>query len=95
MTTTPHHIGQVTKAQITIAEPLERWGLTEPADRARYLVQQLQNLGWTPPRDPAADTPPLAGPGAPPDSPGRREFAAARAALAQRHTHTQPDDARP
>lgn len=90
MTTTPHHVGQITKAELTIADPLERWGLTDPTDRARYLLQQLQALGWTPPRDPNADKPPLR-PAQPADdnSPGRQAFRAARQALANR---TRPQE---
>lgn len=57
----------------------------DPHDTATWLLDELQTKhGWTPPPDPATDTPPLTGPGAPEDSPGRQAFRAARAALAQR-----------
>ena len=57
--TTQHHIGQVAKAEVEVAHVLD----TAPADadhqrRAKAIVQQLQTLGWTPPRDPTA-APPL------------------------------------
>lgn len=83
--TTPHHVGQVAKAEILIAHLLD----TAPAGtdhqrQAAVIVQQLQtDLGWAPPRD-LTEKPPLTGTGAPDDSPGRREFAAARAQLAAR-----------
>lgn len=57
---TPHHIGQVTKAEIHVAHLLD----TAPAGadhqrQAAVIVQQLQQLGWKSPPDPAADIPPL------------------------------------
>ena len=86
MTATPHHVGQVTKAEILVAHLLD----TTPADttterQAAVIVQQLQQAGWTPPRDPAADVPPLRPDRiADVDSPGRRAFNEARKALANR-----------
>lgn len=64
---TPHRIGQITKAVILVTHLLD----TAPADttherQAAVIVDQLQTeLGWTPPRDPAAVAP-LTGPGADP-----------------------------
>jgi hypothetical protein len=58
--TTPHHIGQITKAEILVAHLLE----TAPPDadtqrQAKVIVNQLQTeLGWTPPRD-LTEAPPL------------------------------------
>jgi hypothetical protein len=88
--TTPHHVGQVAKAEILVAHLLD----TAPAGtdhqrQAAVIVNQLQTeLGWTAPRDPNADIPPLRPerPALDEDSPGRREFAAARAELAARRT---------
>lgn len=59
----------------------------DPHDTAEWLLQQLQELGWRQPPDPAADIPPLhpqrpAGE----DSPGRRAFREAKAQLAARRT---------
>lgn len=84
---TPHHVGQVTKAEILVTHLLD----TAPAGadhqrQAAVIVNQLQTeLGWTPPRD-LTETPPLRGAGAPDDSPGRREFQAALAELAARNS---------
>lgn len=72
---TPHHVGQLAKARIEVAALLG--GAPDPHHLAGRIVDVLQNLGWTPPHDPAADQPPLQGPGAPHDGPGRREWAAA------------------
>lgn len=86
MTDDQHRIGVVTKAQILIADTLERHA-TQPRDPhaiAAWLLEQLQNYGWRPPLD-LTETPPLRPTHvADEDSPGRREFAAARAALAAR-----------
>lgn len=60
MTTTPHHVGQVAKAEILVAHLLD----TAPAGadhqrQAAVIVGQLQTeLGWTPPKD-LTETPPL------------------------------------
>ncbi|TFV91388.1 hypothetical protein [Blastococcus sp. CT_GayMR16] len=82
---TPHHVGQVEKARIEITALLEQWGAPSAPARAGDIVDAMQNLGWTPPRDPNADIPPLRPARvADEDSPGRREFAEARAALAAR-----------
>lgn len=58
--TTPHHVGQVTKAEITITDLLDTWGSPEPAARAAVLVAALADLGWTPPRD-LTERPPARG----------------------------------
>lgn len=84
--TTPHHVGQVTKAEILIAHLLDTTPAgTDHQRQAAVIVNQLQTeLGWTPPRD-LTETPPLRPTHvADDDSPGRREFAAAREALAAR-----------
>lgn len=82
--TTPHRVGQVAKATLLVADRLEAWGLTDPHERAEWLIERLMtDLGWTPPRD-LTDTPPLSGPGSDLDGPGYREWSAARAALAER-----------
>lgn len=58
-------------------------------DTASWLLEQLQQLGWKQPPDPAADTPPLRPPNpAPKGSPGRQEWAQARADLAARTTRS-------
>lgn len=61
----------------------------DPHDAADWLLDQLQAHGWTPPPDPAADTPPPARPAQPADdnSPGRREY---RASLCRQYGH-RPD----
>lgn len=57
----------------------------DPHDTATWLLDQLQTLGWKTPPDPAADVPPLRpAHAAGPDSPGYREWQAARANLANR-----------
>lgn len=66
--TSPHRIGQTTKAEIAVAHLLD----TAPAGadhqhQAAVIVQQLQAIGWAPPPDPSADRPPLVGRGADPD----------------------------
>lgn len=86
MTDDQHRVAQRTKAELLLADALERH-TAEPRDPntvAAWLLQQLQNYGWRPPLD-LTETPPLR-PTQPAgeDSPGRREFAAARAALAAR-----------
>lgn len=59
--TTPHHVGQVTKARLLIADRLEAWGLGDANDRADWLLERLQTeLGWTPPRD-LTEAPPVRG----------------------------------
>ena len=60
----------------------------DPHDLATWLLDQLQNAGWRPPPDPAADIPPLR-PDQPADnnSPGRQAFRQARAQLAARTIH--------
>jgi hypothetical protein len=59
VTVTPHQVGQLAKAEILIADRLEAWGLTDPNQRAAFLLAQLQTeLGWTPPKD-LTETPPL------------------------------------
>ena len=65
------------------AELLESWGSPHTADRARELLDAVDAAGFT---LPAAldDPPPLTGTTLPDDSPGRREFRAAMAALADR-----------
>jgi hypothetical protein len=83
-----HRIGQLTKAQVLIADTLERFA-TEPRDPAAvatWLTEQLQGYGWRLPLDPT-DVPPLR-PARPADddSPGYREFQAARAELAARRS---------
>lgn len=84
---TPHRVGQVAKAQAEIEGLLSEWGSPDTVNRSAVVVTTMLDLGWTPPRDPNIDVPPLAGPGADPDSPGRRAFNEARAALnARRNT---------
>lgn len=63
---TPHHVGQIEKARIHIADLLD--GAPHPEALAGRIVDTLQNLGWTPPHDPTADLPPLAGRGATPEA---------------------------
>lgn len=76
------------KARLLVADAFTRDRAAQtkpdPHDLATWLLEQLQNLGWRPPLDPT-DTPPLR-PAQPArdDSPGRREFAEARKALAAR-----------
>lgn len=96
MTVTPHHVGQVTKAEILVTHLLD----TAPAGttherQAKVIVQQLQDTGWKTPPDPAADIPPLRPdrPALDDDSPGRREFRAARNALANRPRPDQESSA--
>jgi hypothetical protein len=80
---TPHHVGQTTKARIALAALLD--GAPHPDALAARLVDAVLDLGWTPPPDPGADIPPLR-PAQPAGdhSPGRLEFLAAKAALAER-----------
>jgi hypothetical protein len=82
--TTAHAIGQHTKARMTISEALERWKLTDPDDRATWILDQLLDLGWTPPRDIVETAPARPEHVADEDSPGRQAFRAAKAALATR-----------
>lgn len=83
--TTPHRVGQVTKAEILIADRLETWGLTEPNERAAWLVQRLQTeLGWAPPRSAADDAPP------PPSSSHAQHRAACMAQIRAALNRTQP-----
>lgn len=56
--TSPHRIGQVTKAQLLIADALDRWEVADTNDRAAWLIAELIAAGWNPPHDPA-DIPPL------------------------------------
>jgi hypothetical protein len=96
MTDDQHRIGQLEKASILIADTLERHA-TEPRDPrqvAGWLVEQLQGYGWRPPLD-LTEKPPLR-PAQPAgdDSPGRRAFNEARAALAARRT-TAPNGHHP
>lgn len=80
--TTPHQVGQIAKARILVADRLEAWGLTDPHDRATWLLERLQaELGWAPPRD-ITEQPPPAQPST--DGPGYRAWLEARAALAAR-----------
>lgn len=69
------------------AEELTAWGSPHADDRARRLLELVDNAGFT---LPAAldDPPPLTGPVLPEDSPGRQAFRAARAQLAERPRHT-------
>jgi hypothetical protein len=58
--TTPHRIGQITKAEILIAHLLETTPPgTDHQRQAQVIVEQLQAAGWTAPPDPNADVPPL------------------------------------
>jgi hypothetical protein len=87
MTDDQHRAGQLTAAQILIADALERHAADprDPHHVAAWILEQLQAAGWTPPRTPGADVPPLR-----PDtvaaanSPGRQAFRQARADLANR-----------
>lgn len=89
---TPHRIGQIEKARIECAAILEAAGAGQERSEplAAEIVDVLQNLGWTPPHDPAADRPPLTGRGAPDDSPGRQAARAAAAAIAARRNTPRP-----
>jgi len=91
---TPHHVGQIAKAQITAAGMLEDWGSPHADDRGKALVTAFQDLGWTPPRDLAEHVPLRPEQIADPDGPGRRAFRAARAALAQRAAPPSTTDGR-
>lgn len=89
MTTTPHHVGQVAKAELTAAHVIDSapTGAT-PEQVAAKIVEQLQNLGWAPPRDLTEQVPLRPEKPGDLDGPGRREFHAARAALAARPRDT-------
>lgn len=85
MTDDQHRAGQQTKAQILLADRLEAWGLTDPHERAAWLLDRLQtDLGWRAPIDPGERPPLRPAQPAPDDSPGRRAFREARAELAHR-----------
>lgn len=57
--TSPHHVGQTTKAEILIAHLLDTTPAgTDTTRQAAVILTQLQEAGWTPPHDPA-DVPPL------------------------------------
>lgn len=91
--TTPHHVGQVAKAELLIADRLEAWGLTDPNQRAAWLVQQMQaELGWTPPRD-LTEAPPVRGSSSTQAArdEARRALAEALAANKERRTGGQPE----
>ena len=78
---------QLAKSRLLVAQALERdravASKPDPHDTATWLLEQLQTAGWTPPRD-LTDAPPLAGPGAPEDGPGRQEFRNFRDKFGQR-----------
>ena len=90
--TSPHRVGQLAKAELALAEPLERWNLTDPNQRAHYLLEQLLELGWTPPRDPATDQPPLRPEHPSTGGPGYQEWLAARQALDTRRALPSRND---
>lgn len=76
-----------TRLLVAAAFTRDRAAATKPDahDLAGWLLDQLQALGWKSPPDPGADIPPLRPARvADEDSPGRREFAEARARLAAR-----------
>lgn len=53
----PHFIAQLAKADRLVTEQFESWGLTDPDQRATYLLRRLRTeLEWAPPRT-AADDP--------------------------------------
>ena len=83
--TSPHRVGQTTAAEILVAHILDTTPAgTDTARQAAVIVRELEQSGWRPPHDPN-DVPPLRPARvAADDSPGRREFAAARRALAER-----------
>jgi hypothetical protein len=56
--TTPHHVGQVAKAEIQMTAKLEEWGSPQADKRGPELVQAFLELGWTAPRD-LTEAPPL------------------------------------
>lgn len=81
---------RLARSRLAVAQAFERDRAADtkpdPHDTASWLLDQLQQLGWKAPPDPAADVPPLRPerPALDDNSPGRREFAEARAALAAR-----------
>lgn len=88
MTTTPHHVGQVTKAQLLLADALERQTSDprDPTTVATWLLEQLQAYGWKTPPDPNADIPPLRPTQVADPSVQAAAMAQIRAALAARKT---------
>lgn len=86
--TTPHRVGQLAKARREVAALLD--GAPDPDALAGRIIDDLQALGWTPPRDPSADVPAARVVPAPEDSPGRQAF---RAALADLHDRDRRTDA--
>lgn len=85
---------KLAKSRLLVAAAFERDRAAhtkpDPHDTATWLLDQLQDAGWKPPPDPAADLPPLRPdhPTFDDNSPGRREFAEARAQLAARRNTT-------
>ncbi len=88
MNTTPAHTpARAARRKLLtdrFAELLTAWGSPHATDRARELLTAVDDAGFTLPAA-LEDTPPLR-PAQPADddSPGRREFLAAKAALADR-----------
>lgn len=90
-TNPPTDQSRLAKSRLLVADAFTRARTDtapDPHDLATWLLEQLQELGWKAPPDPATDIPPLRPARiATDDSPGRREY---RATLCDRFGH-QPD----